>query len=99
MAPRSSGDGQTDGIIEPSALADTVVEAMREERHVLPHPEVEEYVRRGDNIDRWLLVCNACESARQRTNRYYDREHPYAKRFILARKWTRCSAKRRDLRR
>ena len=29
---------------------------MREERfHVLPHPEVEEYVRRkGDNIDRWL---------------------------------------------
>jgi hypothetical protein len=30
---------------------------MREERfHVLPHPEVEEYVRRkGDNIDRWLV--------------------------------------------
>jgi hypothetical protein len=30
---------------------------MREERfHVLPHPEVEEYVRRkGDNIDHWLL--------------------------------------------
>jgi NAD(P)-dependent dehydrogenase (short-subunit alcohol dehydrogenase family) len=57
MAPRSLGDGQTDGIIEPSALADTVVEAMREGRfHVLPHPEVEEYVRRkGDNIDRWLL--------------------------------------------
>ena len=56
MAPRSLGDGQTDGIIEPSALADTVVDAMREERfHVLPHPEVEEYVRRkGDNIDRWL---------------------------------------------
>ena len=55
MAPRSLGDGQTDGIIEPSALADTVVDAMREERfHVLPHPEVEEYVRRkGDNIDRW----------------------------------------------
>ena len=30
---------------------------MREERfHVLPHPEVEEYVRRkGDNVDRWLI--------------------------------------------
>lgn len=57
MAPRSLGDGQTDGIIEASALADTVVETMREERfHVLPHPEVEEYVRRkGDNVDRWLL--------------------------------------------
>lgn len=56
MAPRSLGDGQTDGIIEPEQLAQTVVETIREERfHVLPHPEVEEYVRRkGDNIDRWL---------------------------------------------
>lgn len=57
MAPRRLGDGQTDGIIEPEQLAATVVETMREERfHVLPHPEVEEYVRRkGDNVDRWLL--------------------------------------------
>jgi NAD(P)-dependent dehydrogenase (short-subunit alcohol dehydrogenase family) len=57
MAPRSLGDGQTDGIIEPEQLAGTVVEAIREERfHVLPHPEVEEYVRRkGDNVDRWLV--------------------------------------------
>ncbi|HCC45090.1 MAG TPA: short-chain dehydrogenase, partial [Gammaproteobacteria bacterium] len=57
MAPRSLGDGQTDGIIEPEVLAQTVVECLREERfYVLPHPEVEEYVRRkGDNIDRWLL--------------------------------------------
>jgi NAD(P)-dependent dehydrogenase (short-subunit alcohol dehydrogenase family) len=56
MAPRSLGDGQTDGIIEPEQLAQTVIQALREERfHVLPHPEVEEYVRRkGDNIDRWL---------------------------------------------
>ena len=56
MAPRSIGDGQTDGIIEPEDLAQTVVETIREERfYVLPHPEVEEYVRRkGDNSDRWL---------------------------------------------
>lgn len=56
MAPRRLGDGQTDGIIEPEELAQTVVEALREERfHVLPHPEVKEYVRRkGDDIDRWL---------------------------------------------
>ena len=56
MAPRSLGDGQTDGIIEPEQLAQTVVQAIREERfHVLPHPEVEEYVRRkGDDVDRWL---------------------------------------------
>jgi NAD(P)-dependent dehydrogenase (short-subunit alcohol dehydrogenase family) len=56
MAPRSLGDGQTDGIIEADQLAQTVIEALREERfYVLPHPEVEDYVRRkGDNIDRWL---------------------------------------------
>ncbi|KPK35105.1 MAG: short-chain dehydrogenase [Betaproteobacteria bacterium SG8_40] len=56
MAPRSLGDGQTDGIIEADDLAKTVVEALRQERfHVLPHPEVETYVRRkGDDIDRWL---------------------------------------------
>ena len=56
MAPQSLGDGQTDGIVEPEALARTVVETIREERfYVLPHPEVEEYVRRkGDNVDRWL---------------------------------------------
>ncbi len=56
MAPRSLGDGQTDGIIEPAALAATVVETLREERfYVLPHPEVGEYVRRkGDDVDRWL---------------------------------------------
>jgi NAD(P)-dependent dehydrogenase (short-subunit alcohol dehydrogenase family) len=57
MAPRSLGDGQTDGIIEPDELARTVVNTIREERfHVLPHPEVEDYVRRkGDDIDRWLV--------------------------------------------
>lgn len=56
MAPRSLGDGQTDGIIEADELAQTVVNTIREERfYVLPHPEVEDYVRRkGDNIDRWL---------------------------------------------
>jgi NAD(P)-dependent dehydrogenase (short-subunit alcohol dehydrogenase family) len=56
MAPRRLGDGQTDGIIEPEQLARTVVDALRVERfYVLPHPEVEEYVRRkGDDIDRWL---------------------------------------------
>lgn len=56
MAPASLGDGQTDGIIEADELAAVVVESLREERfHVLPHPEVEEYVRRkGDDVDRWL---------------------------------------------
>ena len=56
MAPKSKGDGQTDGIIEPEALAEVVVDTIREERfYVLPHPEVKEYVRRkGEDVDRWL---------------------------------------------
>jgi NAD(P)-dependent dehydrogenase (short-subunit alcohol dehydrogenase family) len=56
MAPRSLGDGQTDGIIEPEELAQVVVDTLREERfYVLPHPEVGEYVRRkGNDVDRWL---------------------------------------------
>ncbi len=56
MAPKSLGDGQTDGIIEADELAAVVVDAIREERfHVLPHPEVGEYVKRkADDPDRWL---------------------------------------------
>ena len=56
MAPRSLGDGQTDGIIDADDLAKTVVNTIREERfYVLPHPEVEDYVRRkGNDIDRWV---------------------------------------------
>ncbi|XOV85588.1 MAG: SDR family oxidoreductase [bacterium] len=67
MAPKSLGDGQTDGIIEPEELAQTVVQAIAEERfYVLPHPEVEDYVRRkGDNIDRWL---KGMRRLRQRSN-------------------------------
>ena len=56
MAPKSLGNGQTDGILEPDVVAAIVIESMRDGRfHVLPHPEVAEYVRRkGDDIDRWL---------------------------------------------
>lgn len=56
MAPRSLGDGQTDGIIEADELAAVVIDTLREERfYVLPHPEVGEYVRRkGEDVDRWL---------------------------------------------
>ncbi len=56
MAPRGLGDGQTDGIIEADQLAETVVDGLAAERfHILPHPEVGEYVRRkGDDVDRWI---------------------------------------------
>ena len=56
MAPKSLGNGQTDGILEPETVASIVIDSMRDGRfHVLPHPEVKGYVRRkGDDIDRWL---------------------------------------------
>jgi NAD(P)-dependent dehydrogenase (short-subunit alcohol dehydrogenase family) len=43
-------------MLEPEAVAGTVIEALREERFlVLPHPEVLEFFRRkGADYDRWL---------------------------------------------
>jgi NAD(P)-dependent dehydrogenase (short-subunit alcohol dehydrogenase family) len=43
-------------VLEPEDVAQTVVEALREERFlVLPHPEVLEFFRRkGSDYDRWI---------------------------------------------
>jgi len=51
-----SGVAAVDGVLTAAELADTVVEALADGRfHVLPHPDVAEYVRRkGDDVDRWL---------------------------------------------
>jgi len=56
MAPASLGDGGTDGIMEADELARVVVQCIRDEKfHVLPHPEVGEYIKRkADDPDRWL---------------------------------------------
>ena len=45
-----------DGVLEPADVAQSVVEALEEERFlVLPHPEVLEYMRRKtSDYDRWL---------------------------------------------
>jgi len=42
--------------LEPDAVAEAVVQGMRDERFlILPHPEVAEYFRRkADDYDRWL---------------------------------------------
>ncbi len=50
------GAAAGDGVLQPSELADSVIEAMREERFlVLPHPEVQTYrERKASDIDRWL---------------------------------------------
>ena len=65
-SPDRTGDGDQergtpgaaagDGILQPAQLADTVIEAMAEERFlVLPHPEVQTYrERKASDIDRWL---------------------------------------------
>lgn len=45
-----------DGVLHTDAVAQTVIEAMDEERFlILPHPEVKEYmVRKSADHDRWL---------------------------------------------
>jgi NAD(P)-dependent dehydrogenase (short-subunit alcohol dehydrogenase family) len=52
----NGGVAGVDGMIEPEELADTVIEALAEERFlILPHPEVHEYMqRKANNYDRWL---------------------------------------------
>jgi len=44
------------GMIEPSAVADTVIDALAKERFlILPHPEVADYVaHKSTNIESWL---------------------------------------------
>ena len=49
-------DFLTANALEPDAVAEAVVNGMRDERFlILPHPEVAEYFRRkADDYDRWL---------------------------------------------
>jgi hypothetical protein len=50
------GVAGVDGMLEPEAVADCVVEALVDERFlILPHPSVADYMQRkvGD-YDRWL---------------------------------------------
>jgi NAD(P)-dependent dehydrogenase (short-subunit alcohol dehydrogenase family) len=50
------GPAGVDGIISPEALADSVVEGLREERFmILPHPQVEQYRQnKAADYDRWV---------------------------------------------
>jgi NAD(P)-dependent dehydrogenase (short-subunit alcohol dehydrogenase family) len=56
--PRRTGGSvaSVDGMLEPEHVAQSVIEALDEERFlILPHPEVAEYFRRKANdYDRWL---------------------------------------------
>lgn len=53
---RGGGVAGVDGMLEPEALAQTVIETLAEERFLcLPHPEVLTYVqRKANDYDRWL---------------------------------------------
>jgi NAD(P)-dependent dehydrogenase (short-subunit alcohol dehydrogenase family) len=55
-AGRDGSVASLDGMLEPEQVADSVVEALDEERFlVLPHPEVLEYMqRKTSDYDRWL---------------------------------------------
>jgi len=56
MTAGGPGVAGVDGMLEPEQVADTVIEALADERFlVLPHPEVAEYIKRKTaDYDRWL---------------------------------------------
>jgi hypothetical protein len=56
MTDRGTGVAGVDGMLEPAALAQTVIETLALERFlVLPHPEVLTYLqRKAADYDRWL---------------------------------------------
>ena len=65
---REKGVASIDGMIEPEALAECVIETMeREDFLILPHPRVLEYMRRKTaDYDRWIA------GMRRLRNRYAD---------------------------
>ncbi|NIP13866.1 MAG: SDR family NAD(P)-dependent oxidoreductase [Pseudomonadales bacterium] len=56
MTADGPGVAGVDGMIEPEEAAESVIQALREERFlVLPHPEVATYIqRKTSDYDRWL---------------------------------------------
>ena len=56
MTAGGAGVAGVDGMMEPDAVAECVIQAINEEKFlVLPHQEVSEYVmRKGNDRDRWI---------------------------------------------
>ena len=56
MTAGGAGSAEVDGMLQPSQVAECVVNALRDETFlVLPHPEVLDYLRgKTANYDRWL---------------------------------------------
>ena len=53
---QAGGQAGSDGVLQPEDVAESLVQAVRDERFwVLPHPEVATYAKRkADDVDRWL---------------------------------------------
>ncbi len=73
MTAGGAGVAGVDGMIEPEDVAQTVVEALREERFlVLPHPTVAEYIKRKTtDYDRWIRGMQRLQE------RYLEAESPF----------------------
>ena len=56
MTAGGAGSAEADGMLSPEQVAQSVVDAMRDETFlVLPHPQVLDYFRsKGQNYERWL---------------------------------------------
>ena len=56
LAVGASNPATADGMLQPADVADSVIEALAQERFwVLPHPEVADYAKRkAGDVDRWL---------------------------------------------
>ena len=56
MTARGAGSAGVDGALSPQAVAEVVLETLRDERFlVLPHPEVAAYMKaKAQDYDRWL---------------------------------------------
>lgn len=63
--PVGAGTAASDGMLQPADVAQTVLEALAEERFlVLPHPHVATYEkRRADDRDRWLRGMRRAQAA------------------------------------
>ena len=70
MTANGPGVAGVDGMIEPEAAVEAVVETLREERFlVLPHPEVAEYIKRKtSDYDRWLTGMRRLQQQYRRTD-------------------------------
>jgi NAD(P)-dependent dehydrogenase (short-subunit alcohol dehydrogenase family) len=67
MIANGTGSAGSDGIVEPSDLAQCVVETLDKEKFLcLPHPAVEKYIQyKTSNYDKWLATMRKIKANQQ----------------------------------